>query len=132
MPYGNYCYFFQNSTNETWFSARLSCIQFGGDLLSIEDKSEQAFVNSNEAHFLKNVEYWIGLTDQELEGKFVWSDIKSFSSSVFNSWAANKPDTGISASAADCVFALNGKWADGNCAATRYYVCKRKKGWYAF
>uniref|UniRef100_A0A8C4F9Q3 C-type lectin domain-containing protein n=1 Tax=Dicentrarchus labrax TaxID=13489 RepID=A0A8C4F9Q3_DICLA len=56
--HGRQCYYF--STNYfTWSNSRDECRQKGGDLVQIDSREEQ---------------FWIGLTDSEKEGTWLWVD----------------------------------------------------------
>lgn len=43
-PYNDYCYLFNYLSMRTWAEARADCINQGGDLVSITDPFEQAFI----------------------------------------------------------------------------------------
>merc|ERR1712098_165236 len=71
--FGNSCYHNSGATM-TWAEARAYCrgIQ-GGYLVEIEsEEEEQALVG---AFAIYDQDYWIGLTDQDSEGEWVWADI---------------------------------------------------------
>lgn len=42
--YNDYCYLFNYLSMRTWAEARADCINQGGDLISITDPFEQAFI----------------------------------------------------------------------------------------
>uniref|UniRef100_A0A3Q0SUG2 C-type lectin domain-containing protein n=1 Tax=Amphilophus citrinellus TaxID=61819 RepID=A0A3Q0SUG2_AMPCI len=43
-PFNDYCYLFNYLSMRTWAEARADCVNQGGDLVSITDPSEQAFI----------------------------------------------------------------------------------------
>lgn len=43
-PYNDYCYLFNYLSMRTWAEARADCVNQGGDLISITDPFEQAFI----------------------------------------------------------------------------------------
>ena len=57
----------------TWSEAHTSCINHGGDLASVRSEEEQQVLMNGIFETLG--EWWIGLSDQDTEGKFVWSDL---------------------------------------------------------
>ena len=56
----------------TWGESNSKCRSLGGELLSIGDKEEQEFIQSNVIP--ESSHYWIGFTDQENEGTWQWTD----------------------------------------------------------
>ena len=48
-PFNDYCYLFNYLSMRTWAEAQADCVNQGGDLLSITDPFEQAFLQG--AHF---------------------------------------------------------------------------------
>lgn len=43
-PFNDYCYLFNYLSRRTWAEARADCVNQGGDLVSITDPFEQAFI----------------------------------------------------------------------------------------
>lgn len=116
---GNACYLFQQSLPSNWFDARLSCIREGGDLLSIEDQSEQDFISRR-----RNGSYWIGLSDTQVEGVFVWTDGTNYDTSQFKNWDNLEPNGHREE---NCVV-LGSHWKDCPCSTLFLYICERKIG----
>jgi len=56
----------------TWTQMRDYARSLGGNLVTINDAAEQAWIIANVA--LPNDKYFIGLSDAAVEGQFVWSD----------------------------------------------------------
>ena len=82
------------SAAETWTEAEAEAVSKGGHLVTINDAVEQAFLVGA---FL-NGEFaqrplWIGLTDQQKEGKFVWIGAsakgKGKQSATYTNWNAS-------------------------------------------
>ncbi|XP_064815174.1 C-type lectin domain family 4 member F-like [Oncorhynchus masou masou] len=72
MRFEGSCYyistFYISTVKNTWDYARQDCLSRGADLVIIESKDEQAFING-----LKSVSHvWIGLTDSVTEGTWKW------------------------------------------------------------
>lgn len=108
----------------TWEEARDKCRGFGFELVKIESEAEQAFIW--EIAEESGGDYWIGLTDGETEGTFVWSDESALGG--FAPWANEQPDSGDGDVEEDCVELIqseDGRWNDRDCA-TDYldYVCE--------
>ena len=98
----------------TWPEARSRCQSYGGDLAVINDADENAFIEG-----ITNNSTWIGLTDVDVEGEFVWVDGVS---REFTNWNNNEPNDANGAE--DCAEILNsGAWNDNRCENTRPFIC---------
>ncbi|XP_071011327.1 CD209 antigen-like protein C [Oncorhynchus clarkii lewisi] len=64
------CYYITNE-NKTWMQSSEECQEFGADLVIINSKEEQVFING--LYQTKN-NVWIGLTDSVTEGTWKWVD----------------------------------------------------------
>lgn len=109
----------------TWEEADANCKSFGYELAKIESAEEQEFVWSIAAE--TEGDYWIGLTDRETEGTFVWTDGTELG--AYANWATEQPDSGDGEVEEDCVELLqieNGGWNDRNCDIDYLdYICER-------
>ncbi len=101
-----------------WPEAEAEAVYLGGHLATIESQTENNFVLETfgptaTAHYPNmNVSLWIGLSDAQEEGRFVWA---SGSSASFSNWASGQPQGGVSDE--DYVgifvtFGSPGKWHD--------------------
>uniref|UniRef100_A0A3B5RF26 C-type lectin domain-containing protein n=1 Tax=Xiphophorus maculatus TaxID=8083 RepID=A0A3B5RF26_XIPMA len=63
---GGKCYYFY-TVRSAWTESRRFCQNLGSDLVKI-DSREEALMEHDEDRF------WIGLTDSEVEGRFLWVD----------------------------------------------------------
>lgn len=77
-----FVYFHPNQL--TWSAARQSALNAGGDLIVILDSADQAYYTS-----VLPGDSWIGLTDEVVEGTWVWVD--GTVASYFN-WNAGEPN----------------------------------------
>ncbi|XP_026069063.1 C-type lectin mannose-binding isoform-like isoform X6 [Carassius auratus] len=66
-------YVFSNDTKE-WNSSRQRCQDLGGDLVIINSSEEQEFLAQQIVDFNALVLHWIGLTDHQTEGVWLWVD----------------------------------------------------------
>ncbi|XP_032436978.1 hepatic lectin-like isoform X2 [Xiphophorus hellerii] len=69
--HGGNCYYF-NINKSSWNDSRRFCQHHGSDLVKIDSREEQMFLQSK----LKKDRdsFWIGLTDSQTEGKWFWVD----------------------------------------------------------
>uniref|UniRef100_A0A7N6BM82 C-type lectin domain-containing protein n=1 Tax=Anabas testudineus TaxID=64144 RepID=A0A7N6BM82_ANATE len=73
--HGGKCYYF--STREsTWNQSRDYCRCRGGDLVKIDSREEQSFLELRLRTKMEDGDdkFWIGLTDSKEEGKWLWVD----------------------------------------------------------
>jgi hypothetical protein len=101
-----------------WDDARTICLSAGADLVIIEDEVENAFVTEG-----LSAPSWIGATDSQVEGAFVWiAPGEAGAASVpltFARWEVATPDNCLGGliGQQDCVrMAPDGSWNDSDCA----------------
>ncbi|MBN1525833.1 MAG: OmpA family protein [Spirochaetales bacterium] len=88
------CYYYNGHTyvfvkkEMYWHEARDKCAAVGGHLVIINDMQENMVCKSK----IHNTT-WIGLSDEETEGKFVWVDSTPL---VFQSWYPGEPNNSSS------------------------------------
>lgn len=104
---------------QSWSRARTECLDWGGDLVTLDDDAEQAFVLEHVADMDR---FWLGLNDREAEMSWRWS---SGSTASFRSWAEGEPNDGSDGS--DCAEyrAEAGAWFDQDCELDKRAVCER-------
>ncbi|XP_051247071.1 C-type lectin domain family 4 member E-like [Dicentrarchus labrax] len=132
--YGRQCYYFSIDLL-TWSKSRDECRQKGGDLVQIDSREEQTFLELKlrEKNNFEWVVFWIGLTDSEKEGTWLWVDGSSLNESL-TFWFPGEPDnwTGRDSDGADCV--RMGKkagapdlkcWFDQSCKYAYRSICEK-------
>ncbi|XP_030635018.1 macrophage mannose receptor 1 [Chanos chanos] len=125
------CYRFV-SDEKPWHSARDYCIAQGGNLVSILNQQEQAFLISKMLTFKDDL--WIGLNDVNWEMRFLWTDGKGVG---FTNWAKGHPvslphdRTSFTERSYDCVIMvrnperITGHWKVESCGRSAAFICKR-------
>lgn len=74
---------------------------------------------------------WIGLTDKETEGTFVWESGRQLSAEVAAHWNAGEPNDDNDAGDQDCVSMysqMSDGMADRQCHNEMAYICQRRPG----
>uniref|UniRef100_A0A3P8ZAZ3 C-type lectin domain-containing protein n=1 Tax=Esox lucius TaxID=8010 RepID=A0A3P8ZAZ3_ESOLU len=99
------CYYL-SSEKKNWSESRENCIREESDLVIIDSKEEQLFLNG----LGDNLKFWIGLTDSEQEVAWKWVDgtnCAQFKSFVHS---PNRP--------------FIESWSDMICSLTNQWVCE--------
>ncbi|XP_075867986.1 C-type lectin domain family 4 member E-like isoform X3 [Nelusetta ayraudi] len=133
--HGDQCYLFYELAT-TWELARQRCQQQGGDLVRIDSREEQRFLAERLKEKMKDHEdkFWIGLTDAQTEGQWLWVDGSPLNKSL-KFWNNNEPDNWRERNrehGEDCA-ALGGisnyvnlaNWYDQNCKDSHKSICEK-------
>jgi lectin-like protein len=116
-------YLFVN-TPKTWHEAATFCFDYnnGQDyhLVTINDADEESFLNEGE-RMLASDEWWIGYSDEGIEGSWVWSN----GTSDFLNWAPGQPDNLRNQDCAVDNFKLADTWDDQSCGSLHPFICER-------
>ncbi|KAM7393959.1 hypothetical protein PAMP_020792 [Pampus punctatissimus] len=120
--YFNNSFYFISKWENSWQDSRNDCLQRGTDLVIINSKEEQEFVNQVKKQM------WIGLTDRETEGTWKWVD----GSPVITSyWGYNEPNS-HQGTDEDCgeikLMNQENKWNDKPCESKNHWICEKKIG----
>nr|XP_054362403.1 macrophage mannose receptor 1 [Mirounga angustirostris] len=129
--YNNKCFKifgFVEDERKSWQEARKACIGFGGNLVSIRNEKEQAFLTYHMKDSAFNA--WTGLNDVNSEHTFLWTDGRGVH---YTNWGKGYPGgrrSSLSYEDADCVVIIGGKsrdagkWMDDTCDSKRGYICQ--------
>ena len=108
---------------QNWWNARSFCLQFGMDLVTINNANENSWL-FNQAGPISAQKWWTGLNDQANEGSFVWS---SGQYSGYTNWHSGEPNN---VGNEDCMqifrFGWDYTWNDEPCGSAFKYVCESK------
>ncbi|XP_067467954.1 lactose-binding lectin l-2-like [Thunnus thynnus] len=115
------------STHMTWADAELHCVSENANLVSIHSLDEHNFVKS----LIKNFDTaegftWIGLSDTQKEGGWMWSDGSAVN---FAFWNSGEPSNyGGKEDCAHNNYGTDLKWNDHSCSKTFPSVCASRIG----
>jgi hypothetical protein len=115
----------------TYAEARVGCAALGMTLAKLSNKADGEEVHEGvRSAWGGDVWYWIGLSDLQVEGKFVWEDGTSPS---YTNWGSTEPSKMNGLDPEDCVyvglFDWNSQWNDAPCAILApAFVCSKRAG----
>lgn len=123
------CYFFSTASKRSWEQGREDCKNKSADYVVIDNDLEKAFLSwfAN-----KSEKYWIGLSDIEKEGEWVWVDGKDTSKRKV-AWDVGQPDNSQrhDSNGEDCaaiiISSISGLITyDLSCHLNYSYICEKK------
>ncbi|XP_078579415.1 uncharacterized protein LOC144863758 [Branchiostoma floridae x Branchiostoma japonicum] len=109
---------------KTYDDARQTCAADGGLVAMPKDNAINNFI-----HNLGPLShYWIGLTDVDNEGQWVFEDGQTLESSGFSNWQPGEPNDALGRE--DCAEVLPSEhvWNDIPCTGTKRFVCQQISG----
>ncbi|KAM9349891.1 macrophage mannose receptor 1-like [Symphorus nematophorus] len=119
LPFKGYCYMFFTD-ERTWPDASITCGRHGGLLASIEDPSEQEFIQNNARIFQDSyTSFWIGLFKTN-KGQWLWWDRTVMD---YTNWGEDEPSGQKYAK----ITTSDGTWKTDNQHYSRPYICKAPK-----
>ncbi|XP_055368994.1 C-type lectin domain family 4 member E-like isoform X2 [Betta splendens] len=132
--HGGSCYYF-SSNKLTWDQSRSDCKGQGADLVQINSKEEQRFLDDKVGRKMTYFDdkFWIGLTDSKEEGRWLWVDDSPLNTSL-SFWYKTEPDnwTEHNADGEDCAnMGVQGGatdlkwWFDRSCRSSKRYICEK-------
>ncbi|XP_062864765.1 CD209 antigen-like protein E [Trichomycterus rosablanca] len=111
-------FYYISTVVKNWAESRQYCRERGADLVIINSREEQEFINN------LNIKSWIGLSDEESEGKWKWVDGSALTTAF---WSQGRPNNDRNR---NCVLldawssgALN-NWNDIPCFNTYSFICE--------
>ncbi|KAM8841889.1 CD209 antigen-like protein C [Synchiropus picturatus] len=111
--------YYVSPVKKSWFDSRNFCVERGADLVVINSKKEQELINK----FVKIT--WIGLSQREDNGQWVWVDGTPLTRSF---WAPGEPndDGGRDENCTEIMkhFMLR-SWNDALCEEDNFWICEK-------
>ena len=103
-----------------WEGAQLLCNQFGYDLVSINSEAENDFLVDGMAIHGPGTDWWIGYSDDAVEGSWVWED---GTSGGYENWEPGQPNDFAGQDCAE--IDPDGTWNDSDCLFTfQAFICE--------
>ncbi|XP_022112072.1 uncharacterized protein LOC110991164 [Acanthaster planci] len=104
----------------TYEEARDDCQRTpGGDLVIIDNPTEQQYIQNRSV----DGDWWIGLNDRAVEGRFRWTDCSPLTIWQSTQWAPDQPNNLTDSQ--DCgQFLETGQWNDWPCDRPMQYICE--------
>ncbi|XP_039267956.2 macrophage mannose receptor 1-like isoform X2 [Styela clava] len=118
------CYYFSQRERLTYYDARDSCMEKGGDLVSIHSMNEQDFLHV-QIQRQSTMEWWIGLDSNTRDREFLWTD---GTPANFYMWGEKEPNDVNRQEQCVQMYQTEGQWNDVNCGKRYGYICKRLNG----
>ncbi|RVE75673.1 hypothetical protein OJAV_G00001130 [Oryzias javanicus] len=114
-------FYYISVIEKSWQNSRIDCWGKGADLIIIDSKEENEFARK----FKKRV--WIGLSDRQNEGHWIWQDGSPLRKSF---WYPGEPNNDQNNE--DCAeiitFNVENSWNDAPCANAHFWICEKKTG----
>ncbi|XP_036071158.1 C-type lectin domain family 4 member M-like [Oryzias melastigma] len=114
-------FYYISTTEKSWQDSRIDCWGRGADLIIIGSKEENEFARK----FQKRV--WIGLSDRQIEGRWIWLDGSALRKSF---WYPGEPNN--DGDREDCAemkfFNKENSWNDAPCTNKYFWICEKKTG----
>ncbi|XP_073672042.1 CD209 antigen-like protein A [Paramisgurnus dabryanus] len=113
--YYQFSLYFISSEKKSWSNSRRYCRDRGADLIIINNRQEQDFVQKISG----TDSIWIGLTDSDKEGRWKWVDGSTLTTGF---WLPGEPNGGRRE---NCAESYPLKWNDLSCNDARKWICKK-------
>lgn len=116
-------------TSIHWPAARDACTARGYDLAVVDDAGEQSWLWSI-AGPLSGDEYFIGLSDSDMEDTFLWIDGRMArvdgSDLLYTHWKTTAPDNSGDEDCVELDRGASGRWEDVPCDQNQSYICETR------
>ena len=123
------CYKLVTSPKLSWKKAKEECEKCQAGLVKVDSREENDFIKTE---LLPTGNHWIGLSDSDKEGDWMWTDGTQLDSDGHKNWGDNRPRKD-EANNKDCVVIRikesdpdhYGKWHDRPCSDEKEYICEK-------
>ncbi|KAM4643843.1 C-type lectin domain family 17, member A-like [Amazona ochrocephala] len=111
------CYSFSTDAAR-WSDANRSCAEQGAHLVFVNSEAEQNFLRDN---INASATYWLGVTDQQEEGTWLWTNGERPRISFWNTWKGTQDKE-----QKDCgTIGPGGIWNAARCSHSNRWICEK-------
>ncbi|XP_056593143.1 C-type lectin domain family 4 member K-like isoform X2 [Triplophysa dalaica] len=114
--YFRFSFYYISNEWKSWDDSRRYCRDRGADLIIIDNKEEQGFIQK----MSDGRSLWIGLSDSDEEGRWKWVDGSALTS---GSWWSGEPNGGKKD---NCVISYKSVWYDYPCTTLYGFICEKR------
>ncbi|XP_050977500.1 C-type lectin domain family 10 member A-like [Labeo rohita] len=114
--YYNFSFYNISSERKSWTESRRYCTEKGADLIIINNREEQNFVDK----MAGSAGVWIGLTDIDEDGLWKWVDGSTLTAGL---WKSGEPNGKKSE---NCTVSYPSGWYDYPCNKAFQWICEKK------
>ena len=111
---------------ETWFEANKSCHEHGGHLATVNSEADRQCIRISTSQSDSGL-LWVGLTDLEVEGRYVWVSDNHTEPADGPHWIPGQPGNS-EPDLQDCIYSRksDGRLGDDPCDTKLPYICELK------
>mmetsp|Transcript_7277 Transcript_7277/g.27244 ORF Transcript_7277/g.27244 Transcript_7277/m.27244 type:complete len:634 (-) Transcript_7277:405-2306(-) len=103
-----------------WQAAEKACNVWGGSLVSVGSEDEDNFLRYLTRNETDTMPLWIGYSDREVSGQWMWTDLSDPSFNLFEESSNVQPGCAVSVD--------RNVWQSVSCNQLHGFVCKRPEG----
>ncbi|XP_060602687.1 perlucin-like protein [Ruditapes philippinarum] len=127
------CYLFDEDHQLNWTEATQTCASYGGShVVTIENPDEFSFLQNHSKRLFKDATkrdnwFWLGATDGEIEGIWVWYTDRTLLSNGYTNWYPGQPETSDKNNQ-DCACLWGHEsytWHDYHCDRKSFFICEQ-------
>jgi len=116
--YGNWCYY-KTPSEMSWPEANMTCVGLGVELASVHSIEENMFLFNFCGY---DSDCWIGLTDEQAEGYWEWTDGSNFD---YENWGSGQPNNYWGQNYVIFDPSKNGQWNDKGDSHQAHAICMK-------
>ncbi|MCJ8749252.1 hypothetical protein PDJAM_G00174170 [Pangasius djambal] len=120
--------YYMSTEGKTWSQSRQSCKDRGADLVIVNSREEQDFIEM----LRRGKSAWIGLSDQDTEGVWKWVDGTQLTIAYWWTWEPNNytgnehcVETGYKPEEERSVTDILNTWNDNDCSVSLFWICEK-------